>query len=302
MLPRVAKKWSLLFLALSFLALGGLGLRVNKILSHRYSRREADRLVNAGRVTINGKKAIPGDTVTHADFVKLDGKRVAIPKVLFEAEIAPGALGPPETASGGKRGAKRPTPTSFVYIVYNKPKGVECTTDQRVAENIVDAVGHPERIFPVGRLDKDSTGTIILTSDGRLPDACLRAENGRTKTYQITADRPVAPEDCRKISRGVVITTTSQSSGKSSTSRTLPCEVHPIQNSGGRVLKIKLKEGRNRQIRKMLRAVGYTVKQLHRPSFMGISCRGLKPGAWRDCNEKEIKIINRALEAATMPE
>ena len=109
-------------------------------------------------------------------------------------------------------------------------------------------LGHPQRIFPVGRLDKDTSGALLMTSDGRLPDACLRAEHGLTKTYEVTVDLPVRPEDCKKLAQGVVITTTSQSNGKTTSSRTLPCSVHPIENTGCTVLKIKLKEGRNRQV------------------------------------------------------
>jgi len=248
--------------ATAFLALGpsGGGLRVNKVLSDKVSRREADRLVSAGRVTINGKKAAPGDLVNPGDFVKLDGKRVAIPQILFKAALAPKALNKPLSSGGADKAAKNPR--NFVYLIYHKPKGIECTTDQSIAGNVVDAIGHPQRIFPVGRLDKDTSGALLMTSDGRLPDACLRAEHGLTKTYEVTVDLPVRPEDCKKLAQGVVITTTSQSNGKTTSSRTLPCSVHPIENTGCTVLKIKLKEGRNRQIRKMLRAVGYSVKRV----------------------------------------
>lgn len=271
-------------------------VRVNKVLSEKFSRRDSDKLIAEGRVMVNGKVAVPGSSVAPSDFVKLDGKRVVFPAALLlslgAAEVTK-ARQQARTPSDRRQAAATP-----VYIVYNKPSGVECTTDQQTPGNVVDAVGHIERIFPVGRLDKDTTGALLLTSDGRLPNACLRAEFGHEKTYEVTTDMPVRPEDCRKLALGVVITTQAQGS-RPKTARTLPCQVHLVKGGlGGRLVKVRLKEGRNRQVRKMFRAVGYRVKQLHRPAFMGISVRGLKPGAWRPLDEREMEGIQRALNAA----
>jgi 16S rRNA U516 pseudouridylate synthase RsuA-like enzyme len=154
-------------------------VRVNKVLSEKFSRREADRLIAEGRVTVNGQVAAPGSAVKPSDFVKLDSKRVTFPAALLQA------LGTSEVTKArqlARSPAARAAATAApVYLVYHKPMGVECTTDQRVVGNVVDAVNHPNRIFPVGRLDKDTTGVLLMTSDGRLPNACLRAQHGHEK-------------------------------------------------------------------------------------------------------------------------
>lgn len=262
----------------------GNGIRINRVLCEKYSRRAADRLVDEGRVMINGVVACHGDTVKYDDFVKLDGKRIPFPINRVQR---------PEAA--GKS-------CSAVYILYNKPPGIECTTDRSVRGNIVDAIGHKERIFPVGRLDKDTTGLILLTSNGDLPNACLRSENKRPKTYVITTERPVSPAEIKSLSQGVVITTTAQRERGSRpvTSRTRPCKVSSVgrdgrSKGGGRRLQVTLVEGRNRQIRKMLRAIGHNVKKLHRSSFMGMSCKGIPVGSWREPTSKEMTIIEKAL-------
>jgi ribosomal 50S subunit-recycling heat shock protein len=154
-------------------------VRVNKVLSEKYSRREADRLIAGGRVTVNGKVAVPGSAVKPSDFVKLDNKRVAFPPALLQTLGASEVTKARQVARtpSDRRAATAP----LVYLVYHKPSGVECTTDQRVIGNVVDAVGHSSRIFPVGRLDKDTTGVLLMTNDGRVPNACLRAEHGHEK-------------------------------------------------------------------------------------------------------------------------
>jgi len=282
----------------------GGGVRINKVFTEKFSRREADRIVEAGRVTINGRVAKPGDSVDLKDFVKLDGKKVNFPAVLTRRMVGATKSSSPTSSSSGKKSSQS-AKSGPVYIVYNKPSGVECTTDETVEGNIVAAVNHQQRVFPVGRLDKDTTGVILLTNDGQLPNACLRAEKGKAKTYLVTTQHAVDPDECRKLATGVVITTTAQSSKskKPLTARTKPCKVHPLKGvMGGRCLKMVLTEGRNRQVRRMLRAVGHRVTSLHRASFMGIHPgQGLKPGCWRDCNPKELAIIERAL-AAEVPE
>ena len=154
-------------------------VRVNKVLSEKYSRREADRLIAGGRVTVNGKVAVPGSAVKQSDFVKLDNKRVAFPPALLQTLGASEVTKARQVARtpSDRRAATAP----LVYLVYHKPSGVECTTDQRIIGNVVDAVGHSSRIFPVGRLDKDTTGVLLMTNDGRVPNACLRAEHGHEK-------------------------------------------------------------------------------------------------------------------------
>ena len=297
----------------------GAGVRVNRVLCEKFSRREADRLVDERRVIINGAVAKHGDTVGPEDFVKLDGKRVPFPhhriSVPASKEDRSSDLGGSSSSSsgssseggrggggGGGRGGSVGAGTA-TYILYNKPAGVECTTDRRVAGNIVDAVGHKQRIFPVGRLDKDTTGAILLTTNGDLPNACLRAERKKPKVYEVTADRAVSPGDLRRLGDGVVITTMSQGSSKHSrplTARTKPCKVSFVGDGGakrgGKKVRVTLVEGRNRQVRKMFKAVGYTVKKLHRASFMGMSCRDIPVGSWRFVNAKERKIISGALE------
>ena len=308
----------------------GSGIRVNRVLCEKFSRREADRLVAEQRVSINGAIAAHGDTVGPGDSVKLDGKRIPFPHHRIAAPATAekkhrSSSSSSSSSSDGGTGTGTgtgPVPQqkpigSAVYIVYNKPAGVECTTDRRVAGNIVDAVGHKQRIFPVGRLDKDTTGIILLTTNGDLPNACLRAERKKPKTYEVTADKPVAPADVRRLSEGVVITTTSQSSKKSRplTARTKPCKVSLIggggggrsrssssssSKRGGRRVRVTLVEGRNRQVRKMFRALGYTVKKLHRSSFMGMTARDVPVGSWRLVNAKERKTINEALDNAAV--
>ncbi len=222
------------------------GLRINRYLSDRglCSRREADNWISAGRVTVNGGLATLGTRVAPGDDVRLDG----------------GPLG---------------GPTRHVYIALHKPAGIECTTDQRVAHNIVDYVAHRERVFPVGRLDKDSEGVILLTNDGDIVNSLLRAEHGHEKEYLVTVDRPVTDEFVAALAGGVLILET----------KTAACEVARVSKN---VIRIVLTQGLNRQIRRMCDALGYTVRRLVRVRFVNVRLEGIEPGRWRNLTRAEL--------------
>ena len=252
------------------------GIRINKCFKDFTSRREADRLVRDGRVTVNDIVAGMGDMVLPGDVVALDGRPVRWERLAIVDD------------------SKEAT-AQFRYIKYWKPRGVVCTTDRRTRGNIIDAVGYPERVFPVGRLDKDSTGLILLTSDGRLPNAVLRSGRRKNKTYVVKVDREVRLEDVRTLREGVMISTPVQRDRveRIITARTLPCRVEKV---GRRAVEIVLQEGRNRQIRRMLDAVGYEVKALHRVEVQGIGLSGLRPGEWKHCSAAEMDIIAACLD------
>ena len=222
------------------------GLRINKYLSERglCSRREADSWVAAGRVTVNGVVATLGTRVGPADEVAVDG-------------------------------AVAGDPTRHVYIALHKPVGIECTTDQRVPHNIVDFVAHRERVFPVGRLDKDSEGLILLTNDGDIVNLLLRRENRHEKEYVVTVDRPVTDAFLAGMAKGVQILDT----------MTAPCEVERVSKN---VFRIVLTQGLNRQIRRMCDVFGYTVRRLVRVRFVNIRLEGLEPGRWRNLTRAEL--------------
>jgi 23S rRNA pseudouridine2604 synthase len=220
-------------------------VRINKYISETgyCSRREADKLVESGRVTINGERAVLGSQADSGDRVLIDGMALE---------------------TGGK----------VVYIALNKPVGITSTTEAHIQGNIVDFVGHHERIFPIGRLDKDSEGLILLTNDGDIVNKILRAEGKHEKEYIVTVDRPVTPSFITGMSSGVKIL-----GGK-----TLPCEVTRISE---RVFRIILTEGKNRQIRRMCSAFGYEVRHLQRIRIMNIRLGALQTGEWRDLSAQE---------------
>ena len=221
-------------------------VRLNKYLSETgaCSRREADEWIGAGRVTINGIPAPLGAQVRPGDDVRVDG-RAALAK-------------PPR-----------------VYLALNKPPGVECTTDRDLPENIVDFVGHEARIFPVGRLDKDSEGLILLTNDGDIVNGILRSEHGHEKEYLVTVDRPVTRAFIEGMARGVPILGTV----------TRRCEVVAV---GKNIFRIVLTQGLNRQIRRMCRHFGYTVRRLQRVRIMHLRLGRLGPGEWRALRTDEV--------------
>jgi 23S rRNA pseudouridine2604 synthase len=225
-------------------------MRLNKHISETgaCSRREADALIAAGRVTINGAKAPVGAVVEDGDDVRIDGQPI-----------------------GASRKQARP-----VYIALNKPVGVTCTTERHVKGNIVDFVDHVERIFPIGRLDKDSEGLILLTNDGDIVNPILRAESRHEKEYLVAVDRTVTDGFLATMARGVRILGTT----------TRPCRIHRV---GPRVFKIILTEGMNRQIRRMCEALGYEVLALQRIRIMNVHLGGLKVGRWRNLTPAELK-------------
>lgn len=228
-------------------------MRINKFISETgiCSRREADQWIAERRVTINGVVAGLGDSAEPGDDVRIDGKPI------------------------GKK--KKP-----VYIVLNKPVGITCTTEKHVKGNIVDFVNHPERIFPIGRLDKDSEGLILLTNDGDIVNKILRAENNHDKEYIVTVDKPITNSFIKGMSSGVYILGT----------KTKPCTVTQINE---RTFRIILTQGLNRQIRRMSEVFGYRVIKLKRIRIMNITLDGLKLGQWRDLTDEEFKKLVKDL-------
>jgi 23S rRNA pseudouridine2604 synthase len=222
-------------------------MRLNKFISETgvCSRREADAWIAAGRVQVNGKVAELGTQVGEGDEVRVDGRVV---------------------------GAKR----KAVYIALNKPVGITCTTERHVRGNIVDFVGHAERIFPIGRLDKDSDGLILLTNNGDIVNEILRSENDHEKEYVVTVDRPVTEEFLAGMAGGVHIL------GQ----RTKPCKVSRM---GRNVFRIVLTQGLNRQIRRMCEVFGYEVRRLQRVRIIHIKLGNLKIGQWRNLTESELR-------------
>ncbi|GLX78013.1 pseudouridine synthase [Thalassotalea insulae] len=233
------------------------GKRLNKFISESgfCSRREADKLIDNGRVTINGKVPELGTKVISGDKVCVDGNVI-------------GAM--PENKS------------DRIYIAYNKPIGITCTTERHVKGNIIDAIGHKERIFPIGRLDKPSEGLIFLTSDGDIVNKILRAENAHDKEYIVTVDKPISERFIERMSRGVPILGTI----------TKPCIVNAQSKF---VFRIILTQGLNRQIRRMCEYLGYEVKKLKRSRIMNVELGSLKLGHWRNLTTEEMAKINGAV-------
>ncbi|MET0289714.1 MAG: pseudouridine synthase [Pseudoxanthomonas sp.] len=228
--------------------------RLNKHIAETgfCSRREADRLISERRVTVNGVAAGTGAVVGEGDEVQVDGQALRV------------------------RAAKKPGARRHVYIALNKPVGITCTTESTVKGNIVDFVGHEQRIFPIGRLDKESEGLILMTSNGDIVNQILRAENRHEKEYLVAVNKPVTEEFLRGMARGVRI----------HNETTLPCRTSRIAKFGFR---ITLTQGLNRQIRLMSAAFGYRVTQLRRARIDNIKLGTLKPGAWRNLSDVELR-------------
>lgn len=222
------------------------GKRLNKFVadSGYCSRREVDRLIAEGRVRVDGRPGALGDRVLPGMRVTVDG----------------------QSLSG--RGEK-------VYIALNKPAGIVCTTDPREPMNVVDYLDYPIRIFPVGRLDKDSEGLLLMTSDGEIINRILRAAGGHEKEYEVEIDRPVTKEFVEKMSAGVPILDTV----------TLPCRV---RRTGEKSFNIILVQGLNRQIRRMCEALGCNVVRLRRIRIMNVRLGAMRPGQWRELSEEEL--------------
>ena len=221
-------------------------MRLNKYISETgaCSRREADKWIVAGRVTCNGQVAALGTRVSDGDEVRVDGELI---------------------------GAKK----KQIYIALNKPAGITCTTEDHIEDNIVDFVGHPERIFPIGRLDKDSEGLILLTNDGDIVNEILRAENNHEKEYIVRVDRPITDLSLKMMAGGVKIM------GE----LTQPCKVVRIDRESFRMI---LTQGLNRQIRRMCSALGYRAQRLKRVRIMNIDLGSLGVGQWRYLTDSEL--------------
>ena len=257
------------------------GLRVNKFFTTHYSRRETDRLIADGCVRINGKPAMAGDRVFEGDHVTLVNRD----SETFPLASLIGRATPPD---GG-----------HVYLKHWKQRGVTCTTDSRIKGNVIDALGRSNgtRVFLVGRLDKESDGLLLLTSDGRLSNAVLGAASKHEKRYIVTADRAVGDSALLRLSQGVVISTTLPSArrvARTLTAPTLPCHVKRISSA---VFEVTLREGRNRQIRRMCAALGFRVARLHREAVMGIVLGELRPGDWKALDDSEMRLVTAALQA-----
>jgi len=222
-------------------------LRLNKYISETgvCSRREADKWIEAGRVTCNGQKAELGTQVTAGDEVRIDGVAV---------------------------GAKK----KQIYIALNKPVGIICTTEAHVKDNIVEHVGYEERIFPIGRLDRDSEGLILLTNNGDIVNEILRSENNHEKEYVVWVDRPITDLSLSMMAGGVKIM------GET----TKPARVSRVNSQ---VFRIILTQGLNRQIRRMCSALGYKTQRLQRVRIMNIHLGDLKSGRWRHLTAPELK-------------
>jgi 23S rRNA pseudouridine2604 synthase len=221
-------------------------MRINKFISETgiCSRREADEWIALGRVSINGIKAELGSQVGDGDEVKVDRQRIG-------------------------------TKPKAVYIMLNKPAGITCTTERHIQGNIIDFVGHAERIFPVGRLDKDSEGLILLTNDGDIINQLLRSENHHEKEYAVTVDKPVTEAFLKRMAGGVRILDTV----------TKPCK---IRQTGKCEFTIILTQGLNRQIRRMCEVFNYTVLHLRRVRFVNLTLGVMKSGQWRNLTDAEL--------------
>lgn len=221
-------------------------MRLNKYISETgaCSRREADRWIEAGRVTCNGQTAVLGTQIANGDEVRVDGRLI---------------------------GAKKKP----IYIALNKPVGITCTTEPDVEGNIVDLVGHAERIFPIGRLDKDSEGLILLTNDGDIVNEILRSENNHEKEYIVTVERSITDLALRMMADGVKIM------GEV----TKPCNVSRVDTKTFRII---LTQGLNRQIRRMCSALGYRAQRLQRIRIINITLGTLALGQWRALTEQEL--------------
>jgi 23S rRNA pseudouridine2604 synthase len=221
-------------------------VRLNKYISETgvCSRREADKWIEAGRVTCNGHAALLGTQVADGDEVRIDGDLIGVKK-------------------------------KQIYIALNKPVGIICTTEAHIEDNIIQHIGYPERIFPVGRLDRDSEGLILLTNDGDIVNEILRAENNHEKEYLVTVDRPITDLALRMMAGGVKIM------GE----LTKPAKVTRINAQCFRII---LTQGLNRQIRRMCAALGYKAQRLQRVRIMNVQLGDLRLGQWRHLTAAEL--------------
>ena len=232
-------------------------IRLNKFLSDAgvCSRREADRLAEQGLITVDGETAVVGMKIHPDAQVKVRGKRI-------------------------KKEEEK------VLLAFHKPAGIVCTAEKREKNNVIDYLNYPLRIYPVGRLDKDSTGLLLLTNDGELVNKIMRAGNYHEKEYIVRVNRPLTEEFCRKMASGVPILDTV----------TRTCQVEPVDEMTFRIV---LTQGLNRQIRRMCEALGYRVIALKRVRIMNIKLRDLKEGDWRRVEGKEREKLNQLLATSS---
>lgn len=233
-----------------------MSIRINKYIasSGMCSRRKAEEYIENGLVTINNKLATLSSTVEENDIVKIDSKLIESKK-------------------------------DYVVLLFNKPKGITCTTEHKVKDNIIDFINYPERIFPIGRLDKDSQGLILLTNNGDLVNECLRVENGHEKEYVVRVDKQITDDFLNKMSNGIKI----YNPVTNKYTKTLPCTIKQI---GKNNFSIILKQGLNRQIRRMCSALNYHVISLKRIRFMHLKL-DVDEGKYRLLTEKEISKLQK---------
>ncbi|SEA60021.1 23S rRNA pseudouridine2604 synthase [Pseudobutyrivibrio sp. ACV-2] len=233
--------------------------RLNKYLSDAgvCSRRAADAAIEAGHVIVNGEVAVMGMKVTSDDMVLFNGKPVS------------------------NKSKKE------VLIAYNKPAGIVCTAEKREKNNIIDHLNYPERIYPIGRLDKDSTGLILLTNQGDLVNKIMRAVNAHEKEYVVTVDKEITADFIKKMANGVYLDELEVTTRK--------CHIKKL---GPNKFNIILTQGLNRQIRRMCQALGYHVRTLKRVRIMNINLGDLKEDTYRDITPSELKKLKKMLEGS----
>lgn len=237
------------------------GIQLNKYISSSgfCSRREADRYIEEARVTINDEIAFRGARVQPGEVVAVDGERIKVSR------------------------------KQSLYIALNKPMGITCTTDLNDRSNIISFVNHPKRIFPIGRLDKDSEGLILLTNDGDIVNKILRAGNDHEKEYIVTVNRALTPEFVKRMAGGLRILGT----------KTKPCVMKQLGNRSFRIL---LTEGLNRQIRRMCEVLDYEVVSLKRVRIMNITLGNLAVGKWRKLSFVETEMLHKMLSGSVKTE
>ncbi|NLC39567.1 MAG: pseudouridine synthase [Clostridiaceae bacterium] len=233
-------------------------MRINRYISASgySSRRQADKLIEAGMVTINGKPAELGAVVEAGDLVQVAGRTLYLPDM-----------------------------DDLVYIAFNKPPGVVCTANPKVPDNIIDFINFPQRIFTVGRLDRDSRGLILLTNDGRIVNPLIHARNQQAKEYRVRVDKVITEGFLENMRTGIAILDTV----------TLPADVKRINDHE---FLIEIKQGLNRQIRRMCEALDYKVIDLQRIRIMDITLDGLEEGSWRHLSQSEVTALKSLEDGA----
>lgn len=219
------------------------------------SRREADKYIEAGRVTINGTVAIKGNRVLPGDTVIFDGEPVI-------------------------------NKTKLIYLALNKPPGITCTTDLKDPDNIIDFINHPQRIFPIGRLDKPSSGLILLTNDGDIVNQILREENQHEKEYIVHVNKPITPAFVERMSQPIPMLGT----------KTKKCKVVQLKE---KTFKITLTQGLNRQIRRMCEFCDYKVVSLKRVRIMHLNIDNLRLGSWKYLSDQELSELRQRLKTSS---